>query len=324
MTLNAIPMTMLLGLLSPGGRRARLSVLIYHRVLDTVDPLVPWALSAKDFSDEMETLRSFFNVIPLPEAIERLSTGTLPPRSAAVTFDDGYRDNLTVALPILQRHRIPATVFVASGFLDGGRMWNDTVVEAVRSFTGRLDLGDLGLGCLDLNTEAERVHAVSTLLQQIKYLPHERRASVADRIGERVGVNLPDDLMLSSDELRVLHASGIDIGGHTLSHPILSGLDDRSARHEIAENRERLTELTRAPASVFAYPNGRPGRDYSATHVRMVRDCGYSGAVSTAVGVSTLSADPYQLPRFTPWEHQSTRFALRMARNLLTRQPSNA
>lgn len=322
--MNSLAMTGLIGLLSPGGRRARLSILIYHRVLATADPLVPWALGADVFSVQMDALQRHFNVLPLPEAVERLAAGALPARAAAVTFDDGYRDNLTVALPILQRHRIPATVFIASGFLDGGRMWNDTVVETVRAIKGTLDLSSIGLGRFELGTTSSRVDAIAKLLHQMKYLPQGQRAMVADQIGECSPARLPNDLMLSVDELRNLHGAGIDIGGHTISHPILSGLDDRAALHEIAEDRRHLTEIIRAPLRVFAYPNGRPGLDYLTAHVSMVRKSGYSAAVSTAIGVSTSAADQFQLARFTPWDRQPTRFTLRLARNLLSSQTDQA
>lgn len=317
-------MKSLLHLLSPGGKRGRLSILIYHRVLDAPDPFAPWAIGAEAFECHMKALSRYFTVIPLPEAISRLSTGELPPRAACVTFDDGYRDNLTIALPILQRHAIPATVFVASGFLDGGRMWNDTITETLRAMPdGELDLADLNLGRYPIDDKASRLRAMVDLLPRIKYLPHDRRLAVAEQIGDRAGADLPSDLMLSSEAVEILHASGVTIGGHTLNHPILAGLDDEAAQREISENRVRLTEITGKPLSVFAYPNGRPGRDYTAAHVRMVRDCGYLGAVSTAAGVATCGVDPYQLPRFTPWDGTPGRFTLRLARNMIDKNPSS-
>lgn len=313
----------LLHMLSPGGERGRLSILIYHRVLAVPDPFAPWAIGAEAFECHMKALRRYFTVIPLPEAIVRLSSEALPPRAACVTFDDGYRDNLTNALPILDRQAIPATVFVASGFLDGGRMWNDTIAEAMRTMpNGQLDLADLGLGRYCIDDEMSRLQAMADLLPRVKYLPHTRRLEVAEQIGERSNVDLPSDLMLSSEEVGRLHSAGVSIGGHTLNHPILAGLDDDAARREISENRERLTEITGKPVSVFAYPNGRPGRDYTAAHARMVRECGYMGAVSTATGVATRDTDAYQLPRFTPWDATPGRFALRLARNLIDKSPT--
>lgn len=322
--MNFLPIDLMLNALSPAGRRGRLSILIYHRVLAEPDLFAPWGASAEVFECQMAVLHRYFNVIPLAEAVERLSSGSLPTRVACVTFDDGYRDNLTIALPILKKYAIPATVFVASSFLDGGRMWNDTVAEAVRRAGGdRLDLGGLGLGCHSLDDENARVQVFSRLLQQIKYLPHAERAAVADRIAAQVGEELPGDLMMTGEEVRELSAAGIDIGGHTLTHPILSGLDDRAAKEEIAENKAYLSDLINTPVRVFAYPNGRPGRDYNAAHVRMVKECGYLGAVSTATGAATRLSDPYQLPRFTPWDTAPSRFALRLARNLMSRNSAS-
>lgn len=126
----------LLTVVAPGGTRG-LSILVYHRVLPQADPLFPSIVDAERFSLQLELLRRCFNVLPLPEALARLRNGSLPPRAACITFDDGYADNEAVALPLLRQHGLHATFFIASGFLDGGRMWNDTVIEAVRLSTYR-------------------------------------------------------------------------------------------------------------------------------------------------------------------------------------------
>jgi len=89
------------------------------------------------------------------------------------------------------------------------------------------------------------------------------------------------------------------------------------ARYEIVESGRRLAEIVRAPVRLFAYPNGKPGKDYAVEHVRMVREAGYSAAVSTAWGAATTRTDPLQLPRFTPWDRSPDRFALRLIQNLI-------
>ena len=120
-------------LAAPAGDRASLCVLIYHRVRSSGDKLDTWNPSAEEFERQMALLSSCFEPLRLTEAIERLESRSLPRGAVAVTFDDGYADNFEVALPILRRHRVPATFFISTGYLDGGRMWNDTVVEAVRA-----------------------------------------------------------------------------------------------------------------------------------------------------------------------------------------------
>ena len=118
--------------LSPAGQYARLSILIFHRVLSMPDPLFPDEMHAQRFNEVCGWLKSWFNVLPLDKAVGHLKAGTLPCRAACITFDDGYSDNYHIAMPILQQHGLPCTFFIATGFMDGGCMWNDTIIEAVR------------------------------------------------------------------------------------------------------------------------------------------------------------------------------------------------
>lgn len=306
----------LLSLLSPGGRRG-LSILIYHRVLPHKDPLFPGEVDRAEFSDQMAALSSRFNVLPLLDAVRMAKAGTLPPRAAAITFDDGYADNAEVALPVLQQHGLHATFFVATGFLNGGRMWNDSVIELVRAApAGVLDATPLGLGSHPLRTLAERQRAIPALIGQLKYLPMAERLAQVERLAELAGCALPDDLMMTSAQVRKLHAAGMGIGAHTVNHPILARLPDAQAREEIAQGKLALEDIIGAHVSLFAYPNGKPGEDYLPQHVAMARDLRFEGAVSTSWGASRGKPDPFQLPRFTPWDRSRLRFILRLARNL--------
>lgn len=306
-------------LFSPAGKRGALSILIFHRVLARPDPIFPDEPDAQRFDALLSWLRDAFNVMPLDRAVAALAEGRLPARAAAITFDDGYADNYTVALPLLQKHQMNATFFVATDFLDGGRMWNDTVIEAVRGYAGhRLDLNDLGLGHFELQTPADRRNAIQALLPAIKYLPAVERSAQVAAIGEIARCSLPDDLMMRSDQLRALRSAGMGIGGHTCSHPILARVDDDAAYREIADGKQTLEHILSEPVSLFAFPNGKPGKDYEAKHVRMVREAGYCAAVSTSVGAARRDTDAFQLPRFTPWDRTPLRFALRLVDNMRT------
>ncbi len=306
--------------LSPAGHNARLSILIFHRVLPQPDPLFPGEVSAADFDRICGWLAALFNVLPLDEALLRLSAGTLPARAACITFDDGYSDNRTQALPILQRHGLPATFYIATGFLDGGRMWNDTLIESIRRMqTASLDLSSLaieGLGRLDLSSIAQRRAAIDGVLQRIKYQSAERRLALTQAVAALAGVALPDDLMMTSGQVRELRASGMLIGAHTVAHPILAGLSVDEVRREIAESRRTLEDLIGERVAHFAYPNGQPDQDYSDDTVRIVREMGFDSAVNTAWGAARAGTDHFQLPRFSPWDRTPLRFGLRMMRNL--------
>lgn len=297
-------------------RAAHLSILIFHRVLAAPDPMYPWVVDVSRFRWQMQVLAEFFNVLPLSEAVERLRYQQLPPRAACVTFDDGYADNAKLAVPILRELGLSATFFIASGFLDGGRMWNDTVVESIRCMPGdTLDLDTLQLGHFRLDTLAARISSMETLLQRLKYLPLSQRLEYCQVIAELAGLEAQPELMMCSADVRQLVNVGMEVGGHTINHPILAILDDKTARREIADNRDRLQALTGGPVPLFAYPNGTFGVDFLPEHIQMVQDLGFRGAVTNHWGACTYQTQPWQLPRFTPWDQTPLRFLARLQLN---------
>lgn len=294
----------------------RLTILIYHRVIAEPDPLVPDQVYAREFDWQLTVLGRWFTVLPLPETVARLREGTLPVRAACVTFDDGYADNVTAALPILRRHGVPATFFLATAFIDGGRMWNDTVIETVRRAPGNmLDARPVGLDTLDIATPDLRRRVIDRLLAALKYLPMEERQQRADDLSSATACELPSSLMMTTEQVRQLHNSGMEIGAHTVNHPILANLDSERAGNEIRESKVRLEAITGSSVSLFAYPNGKPGLDYYREHVDMVKKLGFEAAVSTARGVAHAASDPFQLPRFTPWDRTPGKFLLRLMQN---------
>jgi len=302
---------------APGRAGSRLSILVYHRVHRRPDPLFPGEVDADRFERQMQWIGSIFNVLPLDDALKRLSSNALPPLPACITFDDGYADNLEVAVPILQRHGLTATFFISAGYVDGGRMWNDTIIESVRATSeNKLDLTQLGLGILSMATLADRRAAIRTLVSDQKYRAPAERADRCAAIADAARVTPPTDLMLRTDQIVQLHRSGMGIGAHTMTHPILACLPPDEAKREISESREVLESMVSARIGLFAYPNGKPGVDYDGQHVEMVRALGFDAALSTAWGVATAATDRYQLPRFTPWDRSPVAFVLRLGRNL--------
>jgi len=302
--------------LAPAGARARLSILIYHRVLAQPDPLCPDEVDAATFRWQMALLARHFTVLPLMTALQQLHDNSLPARAVCITFDDGYADNADIALPILQQFALPATFFIATGYLNGGRMWNDTVIESLRRLpAGTLDLTDQGLGVYRLDSPAARARAIGQLLPMLKYRPAGEREAQARRLAARAPAPLPDDLMLTTQKLRTLHQAGMTIGAHTVTHPILAQLDTQEARQEITASKAELETLLQQPVRLFAYPNGKPERDYLPEHAAMAREAGFSAAVATHWGVSARTTDRWQLPRFTPWDATPARFMLRLLAN---------
>lgn len=310
-------------LLSPAGKGAKLSTLMFHRVLAAPDPLFPGEMYAGQFDAICGWLRRWFNVLPLDQAVYRLANDSLPARAATITFDDGYADNHDIALPILQRHGLEATFFVATGFLNGGRMWNDTLTEAVRRCPREtLDLTNTplsALGCLPLQTVMQRQRAIGHIIGAAKYLAQPERDQCVVDVARCSAASLPDDLMMTDHQVRMLRCAGMLVGAHTVSHPILARLDRDHIRDEIGRSRDTLQSLLNEPVRLFAYPNGKPGQDYLADAVEVVRSLGFDAAMSTKWGAASQSSDLFQLPRFTPWDKGSFGFGSRLAHNLLRR-----
>lgn len=300
------------------GKSAGISILIYHRVLARPDPMLEEVPDAMEFERQMALLSGFFTVLPLSEAIERLNAGRLPRLAACVTFDDGYADNAEVALPILRRWEIPATFFISTAFLNGTCMWNDAIIESVRSARGSLlDLRSIGHECYSIGSIEERRQVVSKLLASLKYLSPGDRQDQVKRVANIASVELPEGMMMTQEQVRELANAGMEIGGHTVSHPILSSVKDDVARDEIAQGIEELFSISGRRIRYFAYPNGKPGKDYRSRDVEIVRSLGLEAAVTTAWGAARQGADLFQLPRFTPWDRGPERFMLRLMKNQL-------
>ncbi len=306
------------GMLSPAGCKGLLSIVIFHRVLARRDDVLDWDLDAHEFEQRVRWLRSWFNILPLDEAVRRLEQRSLPARAAAITFDDGYADNFTVALPILKKLEVSATFFIATGYLDGGRMWNDTIIHSLRHCgRARLDLAAIGLESYELTSCEAIRRAIDRVISGLKYRPPEQRSAAVDYVARVAGCRLPDDLMMRSEDIRAMRRAGMVIGAHTVTHPILAKVDGDAVRQEVVDSRQYLEDLLQERVGLFAYPNGKPAVDFRDEDVGTVRALGFDAAVTTAWGVADAGSDRMQLPRFTPWDRTRIRFGARMMASML-------
>jgi peptidoglycan/xylan/chitin deacetylase (PgdA/CDA1 family) len=271
--------------------------------------------TAEEFRGQMRILARFFRPVAVADGLRRLRADTLPSRAVAVSFDDGYRDNVQVALPILREQGIPATFFIATAYLDAGRMWNDTVIEAVRRLTpGEHAFGHAGLERISVPHSLDRRPLVRGLLDALKHRPHDERQRAADRLAELAGQALPRDLMMRREDVKLLIQAGMDVGGHTRTHPILSGLTTAQAEQEVAGGLDDIASMTGRRPTLFAYPNGRRGLDYGDREVELLRRLGLEAALVTNRGVVTRNSDPLQTPRLTPLHRHPVRFGLALWR----------
>jgi peptidoglycan/xylan/chitin deacetylase (PgdA/CDA1 family) len=145
-----------------------------------------------------------------------------------------------------------------------------------------------------------------------------------DRLARNNHQMLPVDLMMSRDQVRSLHAAGMEIGAHTQSHPILARISDDAARSEIFESKRDLEVLTQGEVRYFAYPNGTPCEDYTVRDVKLVAEAGFDAAFSTSWGVVTRDWDQFQIPRFTPWDRNLSKFTARFILSRSRMKPDRA
>jgi peptidoglycan/xylan/chitin deacetylase (PgdA/CDA1 family) len=284
------------------------AILTMHRVrpapADAFQPNAHLEITPAFLDRQLAWLRSSgIDIVTLDEALARLSSSA-GGRFVVLTLDDGYRDNLEVALPVFARHRAPFTVYVATGFPDrDANPWWMTL-EAAIAGSDRVEWTASDPVTLPSRTTEEKYSAYSALAARVESLPEDAQRAAMDDFAARHAVDvaaLVDRAFMTWDELRVLATSPLaTIGGHTVNHPALGRLSDRRAREEVGAGAERLErELGRRPRH-FAYPYGYPGkvgeRDY-----RLLAELGFASAVRTTPGTLTAAsaAAPTALPRIS-------------------------
>lgn len=286
-------------------------ILTYHRIRDIPDPVWPWDPDRQEFVAHMCVIKKYFNPLTISEAVEMIGRGELPDRAVCLTFDDGYADNYEVAYPILSDLGISATFFVATGYLDGGVMWNDRVLETVRQIQpGNYDFGELGQ--VRFLKDSEKPEIASQLLKKMKYMPASIRDRLARKFSKEFGIQSSEEIMMSSQMVREMHLGGMEIGAHTVSHPILAQLGPSEARQEIQDSKLFLESLLDTPIMSFAYPNGKSGTDLTERDIKFVSESGYRASVTTDWGPVTPNSNRYALPRIGLYGNNSAKLLAKM------------
>lgn len=294
----------------PGDRPFQ--ILIYHRVGDDGDAYVP-AVSTSGFEHHMRCLREHFHPMSLSDLLVAAARREVPARAVAVTFDDGYLDVLRHGLPILQRYAIPSTIYVATAFMDdGASMWNDRIGCALRA-TKHPQLDGIGnLEPLSLRTEAERRSAAQRVTHALKRQPPAQRDASTAEVLRRLDASADDaPPMLRWQQVRALHDAGVEVGAHTVHHPILSALPAAEAAAEIRDSKLAIEDHLQTAVPHFAYPNGTVD-DFDASTRAHVEQAGFTSAVSTVFGVNTAASDRFALRRGGPWEEDAGVFSVKL------------
>jgi peptidoglycan/xylan/chitin deacetylase (PgdA/CDA1 family) len=285
-------------------RSRRLAILMFHGVeSEPLDPPCDWVIDTATLRRDLDYVRKHFDVLPLGEALERLRDGSLPKRAATVTFDDGTRNLLTNAAPVLRELGVPAAVFLATGPMGTGELlWPDRLWHAFAQTTQtEIDLTTLGLGVRSLRSDTDRVQTRDTTTNLLKQLPDPERMAEVEALVDRLGPQFdgyggPFQL-LSWDDAADLAGDGlVTLHPHSVTHPILSRCDEAKLDYEVSESCRAIEINTGRAPTIFAYPNGGV-HDFDERSRAALRRNGIRWALSTVNGFAGPDSDPFALPR---------------------------
>jgi peptidoglycan/xylan/chitin deacetylase (PgdA/CDA1 family) len=280
--------------------RGRVLILTYHRFSRGRDPL---ATPEADFDAHLEYLKEHYTLVPLSRvAAHYAGAKELPARAACVTIDDGFADAYEIAFPLLKRHDVPATLFVITDFLDGRAwMWTDKLRHvALNTSAARLNI-EIGERSFDIKLAGcdTRLAAAGRVNSELKRLAPRAREETIERIAAAHSVALPERPPaefgpVTWEQAREMDAAGVEIGSHTVSHPILTTTDDAQLSRELRDSRVRLEAELGHVVELFCYPNGA----FDERVRRETASAGYRCAVTTVHGLNERrEADPLTLSR---------------------------
>lgn len=279
--------------------RDRALILTYHR-FSAASALA--ATPARAFREQLDYLSARYRIVPLSAMARALASGeSLTQASVAITIDDGYSDAYEIAFPILRRYNAPATLFVVTDFLDRKTwLWTDKL----RFLTSRTDKRNLETTIAgrtlraQLSDASARLDAADRVNSLLKALPDESKDEAIDRLSRELSVTLPaappaEFAPVTWDQAREMDSSGVEIGSHTITHPILTRVSDDRLATELVESRARLEAALNHGVDLFCYPNG----DYDSKVRDEVARAGYACAVTTEAGFNDKRSDPLSLKR---------------------------
>jgi len=286
-------------------------ILLYHRIVDDSSeylnkgPVVHHQI--KDFKKEITYFKRNFQILSMDEVVNhiKLDKGFKRP-SIAITFDDGYLDNYTLAYPVLKKHRVPATIYLTTGLVgtpDG--IWTEQIglafLETKKDYFNLSAL--LGDKTIPIKTKEEKEQANSEVSETLKLRPDDERRELIHKlfeeleVSEKSGRHFGERMMLNWEEVQEMRKDGITIGSHSHTHPILSQMSSEKAKDEILNSKKVVEKNVDIKVRHFSFPNGRE-EDFSEELRDYCREVGFESICSVVYGPYDASKkDPFALKR---------------------------
>ncbi len=276
-------------------------VFLYHRFSETGSTNC-YRVSADNFRWQLETITKKYKVLSFGECVEYFHlNGKWPKKCAVITVDDGYRDFYELAYPELQRLSLPATFFVTVNFVDKKLwLWPDRLYFIIQETSKNhlyLDILDKSYS-FQLDNDHNKYSAWSDLCNLCISLPDSTKNNLIREVEAALDINVPniptaDYAPVTWDELIEMQSNGIEIGSHTMNHPILSHVNTQVLQEEIVTSRDFLQKKLGVPIHTFCYPNGQLG-DINDEVIETVRNAGYIGA---PYYLDLTNWEPFLVPR---------------------------
>ena len=302
-------------------------ILCYHGIGESGNPLGV-APTRKLFEAQMRFLRENYRVASLDEACRELHGGAESEPGVVITFDDGYRSAYTVAFPILQKYRLPATIYLTVESVETGQVaWYDRVFLAMAvAPSGELQLDLQVPWRFQLNSPEDRLRAALEAVALLRTLPNSQRRRCCALLENKIGLpqNKLSSRVLTWEEIHTMHQAGIAFGSHTLTHPVVSQLASQELEQELGASKCLLERKLETPVLDFAFPFGKAS-DCSPEALEMLSRCGYRSAVTTVPGVNTPQANLFELRRLqVGFDGSLARFAFDLVRAFLRAEELHA
>jgi peptidoglycan/xylan/chitin deacetylase (PgdA/CDA1 family) len=293
---------LILGLLATVDREHPCVILLYHRIVDENSTYLNKGAVVhhhiKDFKREIPFFMRNFQTISMDEVVSHMKLGKgFRKPSIAITFDDGYLDNYTLAYPLLKNYGIPATIYLTTSLVGTkDTIWTEKIglafLETQKSYFNFEPL--FGDETVSIKSKEEKERASSKVSEALKLKPDDERRKLMQQLFERLEVNdkseghFGERMMLNWDEVQEMRKDGITIGSHSHTHPILSRMPIQRAKDEILNSKKVIEKMVGIEVKHFSFPNGRE-KDFSEELRDYCREIGFESTCSVIYGANTGS-----------------------------------
>jgi peptidoglycan/xylan/chitin deacetylase (PgdA/CDA1 family) len=288
--------------------RSQVAILIYHRICPKKDKWSLEPLSPDIFETQMKYFTQNYEILSLDELVQSIKSGkSFPKKAIVVTFDDGYKDNYLYAYPVLRKYKIPATIFLTTGYIGASELfWWDKVAYIIENNPSTKRLNLKGLGSYSIQSGPYKTRDILEICEKLTKVSDHKKNSIIEKLLDICQVEIPRDLgkkfILSWKEVKEMDKAGVTFGAHSVNHSILINMPLEQSKNEIVQSKQDIEEKLGKEVTAFSYPNG----NFNAEIVELVRKSGFTCAVSYVPGMLPKLISPkddvYCLARIGTYE----------------------